>query len=33
MMPRIKSKKKNGRKEINLHNLVNKPAGETMMGV
>ena len=27
MMPRIKSKKKNGRKEIKLHNLLNIPAG------
>ena len=27
MMPRIKSKKKNRRKEIKLHNLLNIPAG------
>lgn len=33
MMPRIKSKKKKERKEIKLHNLVNKPASESMMGI
>jgi hypothetical protein len=31
MIPSIKSKKKNGRKEIKLHNLVTKPADESMM--
>jgi len=31
MIPSIKSKKKNGRKEIKLHNLVTKPADESMI--